>query len=373
MNYAAQLARLEKLAGKGGCPSCRLYRRHTWLDSAKKRPSPEDTALHAASVCDLCGATSNTDLSGYAPEHREIMRLLSAAKLEETFTIPRVWAAEQWMLKRSVARSYERKVRREMQRMAAPTQTPYAQQQRNYAQQQQARAREQAKAKDPDFKLYKKLLVEAHELGLRRYKRLERQYGKHPFPELDARLATVQSPDYDQMYKGEPYEHDVHFSPMYELEREAKAWLMCAELEKIILGEVSAHTAGKIAHCEQQAREMISAAQAKHEAREEERRKREEERQKRLAPRESAPDGSTPDRDLRSRRAEETQPAVAPLTAADLRLRLEARCAHDPTLFAHNLSIFNLAQAQGDEERMMNLAGVSEEEKRRRGFLWQRW
>ena len=65
MKYAASLARLEKLAGKGECAYCRLFRRHTLIASDKPRPRPTDQSLLVTSLCELCGAPSTSDLSGY--------------------------------------------------------------------------------------------------------------------------------------------------------------------------------------------------------------------------------------------------------------------------------------------------------------------
>lgn len=134
----------------------------------------------------------------------------------------------------------------------------------------------------------------------RRRRQLEREHGKNPFPELDARLDAVQKPDYGQLYKGEPFEHDIPFLPMFELEREAKLWVMCAELEKIVLGDVTAHTTGKLADCERRAGELIAAGQAKHEAREEKRRQDEAERERQRLEREAAARPATPQRDVSS-------------------------------------------------------------------------
>ena len=62
----------------------------------------------------------------------------------------------------------------------------------------------------------------------------------------------------------------MYFGPMSEVKQEAKAWAACAELERVVLGEVSAHTAGKLADCGRREDELVAAARARHEAREEE-------------------------------------------------------------------------------------------------------
>ena len=77
--------------------------------------------------------------------------------------------------------------------------------------------------------------------------------------------------------RGELYERDVNYDLMVGLVREVMAWAACAEWEKFLLGEVSAHTSGKLADCGRRANEVVAAARARYEAREEERRRREEE------------------------------------------------------------------------------------------------
>jgi hypothetical protein len=298
MNYAARLSKIEKLAGKVACPSCRLHRRHSWLDSTKPRPKPKDPALSVTVLCEECGAPANYDLSGYPEDLREIVRLYCTSKRADTYTNPRAWAALRWMIYRGEAQKQQRKALREMQKLSAPGQSSYQQQQQEYARRQKAREREQARTKDPDAKLYHKLLAEMQAQSARRHRRLERQHGENPFPELDARLDAVQKPDYGQLYKGEPFEHDISFLPMFELEREAKLWMMCAELEKIVLGDVTAHTTGKLADCERRAGELIAAGRAKHEAREEKRRQDEAERERQRLEREAASRPATPQRDV---------------------------------------------------------------------------
>lgn len=265
----ARLARLEKLAGKGECAYCRLFSRHIWIDLDKphSKNGPNDPSNLVTALCELCGAPSTRDLSGCPEDLREIVQLYATSKLEDTFTDARAWAAQRWGVHRSAAWQQARKVMREMRKLSAAGQPFYERQQRDYAQRQKERERERAREKDPDVKLYNELFAEARALLTRRRKRLEQQYGEHPFQELEARLEAVRGPDYDQLYKGEPYEHNVPFSPMYEIGREAKSWQACAELERIILGDVTATTAGLLADCERRAREVVAAARARHEAR----------------------------------------------------------------------------------------------------------
>ena len=267
MNYAARLARLEKLAGKGACPWCRLIQRHTWPDPGKASHGPREPSLLVTRVCDVCGSATATDLSRYPEELRELARLCSTSKLEDTFISPRAWAALSWSLYRGVALRCRREALREMKELAEPAQTAHERQQREYARRQREREREEARAKDPDVKLYGRLLAEASAQSARRVERLKRRYGENPFPELTARIQAVGKPDYYALHRCEPNEYGVPFGPMHQTEREAEAWLRCAEMEKVVLGRVSAHTEGRVADCERRARELVAAVRARHEER----------------------------------------------------------------------------------------------------------
>jgi hypothetical protein len=271
----ARIARLEKMAGKGSCPICRLERRHSWVSADKPRPTPEDPSSVLVTRCEECGSPSRADLSGYPEELRELVRLSCTSTFEDTFTDPRVWAAEYWMAYKLGADEHRRKALREMRKLSESSH-----EQNDYARRQEMLERKRAREKDPDVKLYNELTAKVNALYVEQFRRLGQKYGERPFPEIDARLDAVEAPDYEHMYKGEPYEHDLGFSPMYEIKEEAKAWKGCAVLEEIVLGGASAHTAGKLADCERLAREVVDAAREKHRAREEKRRLDEAERER---------------------------------------------------------------------------------------------
>ena len=153
MNYAARLAKLERLAGKGSCPQCRLFRRHTWLGWGQPRPKPKDPALLITDSCDLCGATITYEMSRAPADLLEITRLYSTTTLTDTFTNPRAWAAREWMSCFVTIKQVRRRIRRAAKKGAASGQAVYQHQQR-------ARERERARAKNPDVKLYNDLLAE---------------------------------------------------------------------------------------------------------------------------------------------------------------------------------------------------------------------
>jgi hypothetical protein len=277
MDYAARLKKLEKLVGKGACPLCRLFRRHTWLDASKRLPKPKDPSLLVTTHCETCSAPSRYDLSYYPEELRELIRLYCTSKLEDTFTNPKAWASYRWVIYEGAARQNQRKALREMEKLSEPS---HERGQREYVRRQKDGESKEGRAKDPAVKLYSQLLAEVQAHNTKLHKRLTRQYGEHPFPELESRVAAVQGPDYDAFYRGEPYAHYVPFSAIFDTTQEAKSWFLCAEMEKIVLGDVTRHTANKISDCERRAREVISAARTKHEEREEKRRAEEAERER---------------------------------------------------------------------------------------------
>ena len=274
-HYAARLARLERLAGKGACVLCRLTLRHSRLGPAKPQPAPKDPALTAVSRCEACGAPWSYDLS-HEPEedHRELMRLYYESSLEDRYTDPRAWAAQLWLYFWGQAEQLRREASREMRGLSAPEEPDRESELEDYARRRKQQERERARAKDPDVKLYNRLWAEARAFTERRRRRLARRYGEHPFADL---LTPVKVPNYHTLYIDEPYAYCVSARAVYRLGEEAKAWLLCAEFEKIAVGRVTAHTEGRLADCERRAREVVAAGLAKYEAREEKRRRDEAE------------------------------------------------------------------------------------------------
>ena len=240
----ARLARLERLAGKAPCPGCRLSRRHSWLDATKPRPEPKDPSLIVTVACEGCGTPHWWDLSGYPEELREVARLGHTSKLEDEFNDPRVWAARRWVVYWSLTRALRLRAERARRWRDAPRERP-ARGQGAYARRQEGR--ELARVSEPDVKLYNRLLAEAGALVERRRRRLERRYGKNPFPDIEVRVAAIiRGPDPDRLTTEEKlaYVRADFFQPPGE--PELRAWLLCAEMEKIVLGDVSAYTVGRI-------------------------------------------------------------------------------------------------------------------------------
>ena len=260
--YGARLARLERLAGKGACVLCRVSSRHSRLDPAKPQPAPKDPALTALSRCEACGAPVRYDLSREPEDLRELMRLYYESSLEDRFTDPRAWAARMWVHFRQMAEQRRREASREIRGLSAPEQPDREGELEDYAGRRKRQERERARAKDPDVKLYNKLSAEARAFTERRRKSLARRYGEIPFADLPA---PVKGRNYHTLYLGEPYAHCVSARAVYRLGEEAKAWLLCAEFERIAVGRVTAHTEGRLADCERRAREVVAAGRAKYE------------------------------------------------------------------------------------------------------------
>jgi hypothetical protein len=320
-----RLAKLEKLAGKGPCPGCRLFCRRGRTAAAGLSRLPDDPSIIVTSLCGFCGTPWRHDLSGYPEELREVARLGFVSTLEDTYSSPRAWAAQRWMGYWAEARRQHREMLRAQLVTTAPGRP--AHKRRGHVRWLEEHRRERGRQKDLEARRYVGLLLQARALIDRRRRLLELRYGESPFPELEARLKAVGGPDYGRLYRGEPYGGRVRCSPMHEIEKEAVAWLMCAELERVLLGEVTAHTAGRQADCEERARAVVAAARADHERaeeesrlREEERRRQEEERQRRFeAEREEARRREAEERKAQLRRAQEAlerkrreSPAPAP-------------------------------------------------------------
>jgi hypothetical protein len=315
-HYAARLVRLERLAGKGACVLCRVNRRHSWRDPAEPQRAPKDPALTAVTRCEACGAPASYDLSRVPEDLRELMRLCYESSLEDTYTDPRAWAAQLWLHFRQEAEQRRREAAREMRELFAPGQSARENQQDDYARERKQRERERARAKDPDVKLYNKLSAEAQAITERKHRRLARRYGKLPFAHL---LAPVEGPNYHSLYLGELYAHVVSARAVFRLGIEARAWLVCAEFERIALGRVTAHTTGRLADCELRAREVVAAGLAKYEAREEKRRSDEAERERWL---EARREEARPTREeLEPRPREEGLAAPAPDHDSESRMR----------------------------------------------------
>ncbi len=198
------------------------------------------------------------DLSGYPEGVREVVRLHYVSNLECLFTDPRAWAALWWMTSWEAGRRQDRRATRDGLGPSTPAPPPNGQ--HGYERRRKDRERERTLEKDPDVKLYLGLLAQARALIAKRVGELERRYGRSPFPELESRVAAILGSDLSPMSLVEKM---VRARGMLEGPtcRVGVPWLLCAEMEKIVLGDVSAYTAGMVADCEQRRKEQITQAE----------------------------------------------------------------------------------------------------------------
>lgn len=256
----ARLSKLEKLLGKGPC-ACRLERRSALSDTGKCHREPRDASLVVESLCEFCGTPLEYDLSRYPEGLRELARLYHASSLEHFFTDPRAWAAQWWGVFWEAARRQDRRVEAMLANLGSSTPAHPTRGRDGYERRQKALERARALERDPDVKLYRGLLQQARALFVRRFGELEGRYGRAPFPELESRVAAILGADLGPM---SALEKSAHAREM--LERPAceigVPWLLCAEMERIVLGDVSAYTAGKIADCERRKQERAAMAAA---------------------------------------------------------------------------------------------------------------
>jgi hypothetical protein len=219
----ATVKRLEAAAGRGQrhCAFCRLTLRHSWPDPEKPKPCPEDVIKRR---CELCRSEYIISLAGIPEGQRDAYRLHYSFTLEERYTNPKAHALALWLLNRP-----ERKKKREKSALAAKKTT-----------------------KNPNAR--SELQEEVQRLFTQKHKRLRAKYGD-PFPE-HARLV-------ESARKREPRKRTpgVYQKGLFELEREEAGHRVCAELEKIIWGQISAETVVAIERIGREIDELIRTAE----------------------------------------------------------------------------------------------------------------
>ena len=245
MKLVGKLTRVEKLAGKGSCPLCRLTLRHHWPDPSKPNPGPKDHALILSAHCKLCGRKYNVDLSHHPSDLLHMFRIYYGSTMEEEYKHPHAWAAGQW------AKNYFTAWlgRRYFTGRKISKQTPYPQQQTEHERQASS-----------DFKLFSELRAEYKASRERALKRLAARYGDSPFPDLASLIDSVKSKGYAHLYKGEPFHPNISVYKFDIIESEATAMLKCAEAEKIVMGITAPSTVAALAECERRALAEVEAA-----------------------------------------------------------------------------------------------------------------
>jgi hypothetical protein len=117
--------------------------------------------------------------------------------------------------------------------------------------------RERAREADPNVRLFLGLLEQAKALLDWRLGQLERRHGKNPFPEIESRIAAISGPDPEMMSPEEKLAHarETLKKPAHLI---GVSWPLCAEMEKIVLGGVSAYTSRMLARSERRAQETAA-------------------------------------------------------------------------------------------------------------------
>jgi hypothetical protein len=161
--------------------------------------------------CNVCDSEYLISLDSVPQSAHEFFRLFYSSTLEDQYTNPKVHAAVFWM---------------------------YCSSKRN--QKEQNYPADSKGKKDANTRLYTELSNEVRKIISQKHKRLQAKYGGPPFPEH----RLVLKPILARRSRGN--EIKVFVPEIRELEREEKRHLMCAELEKIVCGEVRAETASAI-------------------------------------------------------------------------------------------------------------------------------
>ncbi|HYY97958.1 MAG TPA: hypothetical protein VE642_05160 [Pyrinomonadaceae bacterium] len=214
----ARVKRIEAAVGKGrrNCPYCR-YASIALPPSRKMRPGEE----MVREKCEFCHSEHFSSLRGMSEPEREVGRLIAASTSKDCFTDPRIRAAWLWF-----GYNPEKKKAKGV------------------------RKAERDKTKnDPKARAFFKLDDEYDRLLDIRVKRLKERYGEDPFPEITTLIESIEG-------RGKKNPEDNLIDPeLDDLEREETSRLICAELEKIMFGEVMRSTAaaledirGRIAH-----------------------------------------------------------------------------------------------------------------------------
>lgn len=260
MSLKAKLSRLEKLAGKGSCPSCRIFGRRRKLMHDEAKDARERT-LVVSSPCDLCERGSLVDLSAYSEHLRELWRLYYVSTLEDQFTDPRAWVAKEglacWSKFMSELHGHggglEANVTADSKRQGAGRTWAVA----------------------ADYKLYAKLRAEYDAALALKRQHLSIKYGENPFFILKMLIDGTRCKGFGHLYPGERFAVDL--GQLSKIHVELTLLLKCAEVDKIVHGHVAPSTAVMIEAYEQRALEVIEAGRRGHEASAWARRREEEE------------------------------------------------------------------------------------------------
>ena len=241
----ASVRRLEALAGKGArCGLCRIGTRLLSVGSEKESGRAEGTVKVR---CEFCHNEFLRSLKEIPEDDREFYRLTYPFTMEDEFTDPRAHAAALWQAYR-----------------------PWPEEEEGAGATRQRGAKRKAK-NDPRVRTLNALHAQYQEARERRGKWLVARYGADPFPEHRRLVEAVRKSARDT------HTEELYVHGLPELRTEETRYLVCAELEKIIVGRTLLSTEESLARLRGRIAEMVEGAWREKEREEEERHRQEDE------------------------------------------------------------------------------------------------
>lgn len=202
--YKAAVGKLEAVVGKGmrSRAPCRFRLRHSWDD-------PKESTLRSEDVlkakCEFCHSEYSLSLAGVPELGRSFLRLQHSFTLKDEYTNPKAHAFKLWL-------EFCSEIKKGQGRSAA----------------------DKRKANTKRARTHAKLQEEFDELLVRRHHKLKAKYGESPFPEHRQLIESMRNRESSRR-TAHPF-----LRGLIELERRETDHLICAELEKIILGRPDA-------------------------------------------------------------------------------------------------------------------------------------
>ncbi len=241
----ASVRRLEALAGKGAqCSLCRIGVRLLSVGSGKESSRAEGAVRVK---CEFCQNQFLRSLKGIPEGDREFYRLTCPFTMEDEFTDPRAHAAALW-------RAYR----------------PWPEEGEGAGATRRRGAERKAK-NDPRVRTLNALRAQYQEARERRRKRLVARYGADPFHEHRRLVEAIRKSARDA------HSEELYVPGLPELRAEETRYLVCAGLEKIIVGRTLFSTEESLARLRGRIAETVEGARREKEREQEERRRREDE------------------------------------------------------------------------------------------------
>jgi hypothetical protein len=372
------------------CEWCRYALRR--VSGRQEMPRGANHADYLTHVCPWCGAATIYAIGRVDWRTRQCLRLASAKANGERFRDARVYAAEVWAIYRRAGQTWLATWRESVAvatiAASAPPERrtparPVTRAPNVWEHKEQRRAAaerdERAALKERGLKFLRRMRAEE-----------KRRHGPYAFPLAGDIKAILAEPYEPHLLPGGPLCGDARSETTA---RRALQLYGAAELCELALwGEALTETRAALAELrpvvegfDAERATKLREQEERKQREEAERQRREDERRAQLAAREQprvsgggalwpngqrAPETAATTSRGRFRGESADGLLMTPLTPLELLERLIARCGGEPDLESHNLRLFMMAQGQGDAERLMNLANVPEEERRRRDFSW---